>query len=142
MVSGPGVVAGGASDALVNSTDMFTTIMEMAKIDPRTTVPKDVVIDSVSFLPYLSAPNAPSIRKWLYADVFDAGEPVARGQYAIRNDRYKLVVSNGQEELFDVIADRSETTNLLAGTLTPAQREAHTSLRTEVDALHASEKAN
>jgi arylsulfatase A-like enzyme len=140
IVAGPGVARNRASDALVNSVDMFATIIEMAKIDPGTAVPADDVIDSVSFLPYLSAPDKPSIRDWIYADTFTAEQGVEGGQYAIRNDRYKLVVHNGQEELYDLKSDRSEKNNLLTGTLTQAQQAAHAALRAQVDTLHASEK--
>jgi arylsulfatase A-like enzyme len=140
IVTGPGVAKNRASDALVNSVDMFATIMEMTKIDPRTAVPRDDVIDAVSFLPYLSAPDKRSLRSWIYADTFSPEQGVEGGQYAIRNDRYKLVVRAGEEELFDLASDRSEKNNLLAATLTPEQQKAHAALRAQVDALHASEK--
>jgi arylsulfatase A-like enzyme len=142
IVSGPGVVRNQSSDALVNSTDLFATIMELATIDPATTIPKNVSVDSVSFLPLLAAPETPSPRDWIYADVFSSDQGVERGNFAIRNDRYKLVVIDGQEELYDLATDRSERSNLLAGTPTPEQRAAHAALRAQVDSLHASEKTN
>jgi arylsulfatase A-like enzyme len=142
IVTGPSVARNRASDALVNSTDLFATIMELATIDPATTIPKDVVVDSVSFLPLLSAPETPSRRDWLYADVFSVDQGIEHGNYAIRNERYKLVVIDGREELYDLATDRSETTDLLAGTLTAEQQAAHAALRAQVDALHASEMSH
>lgn len=49
IVTGPGVERNAVSDALVNSTDMFYTIMEMAGVDPEETVPEGITTDSVSF---------------------------------------------------------------------------------------------
>jgi arylsulfatase A-like enzyme len=138
MVTGPGVPTNRSSNALVNSADMFATIMEMARI-PRTTVPPGPAVDSVSFLPYLSQPDRTSIRQWVYADTFGPPEGFQGGQYAIRNDTHKLVVRAGTEEFYDVANDRSEARNLLGGTLTPEQERALASLRTQVSALHASE---
>jgi arylsulfatase A-like enzyme len=138
IVTGPGVPANRASTALVNSADMFATIMEMARI-PRSTVPRGPAVDSVSFFPYLSQPDRLPVRQWIYADTFGPAEGYLGGQYAIRNETYKLVVRAGQEELFDIANDAAEARNLLVGTLTPAQQAAYVSLRSQVNALHASE---
>ena len=138
IVTGPGVPANRASNALVNSADMFATIMEMAGI-PRTAVPSGPVVDSVSFFPYLSQPDRAPIRQWIYADVFTPRQGLTGGQYAIRNESYKLLVRAGHEEFYDVAKDRSETRNLLGGTLTREQQTALDSLRRQVNALHASE---
>lgn len=147
IVTGPGVAGNHASNALVNSVDMFATIMEMAGIEPAGTVPSGVVVDSVSFLPYLSRPDRPSIRQWIYADVFSGGQGLREGkfrggQYAIRNATHKLVVNAGKEEFYEVARDRSEARNLLDGALTPEQQAAYTSLRSQVDRLHASRQTS
>lgn len=139
IVAGPGVARDRASNALVNSADMFATVMDMAGIVPRTTVPSGPVVDSVSFLPYLSQPDRRSIRQWIYADTFGPDEGVRGGQYAIRGETYKLVVRAGQEEFYDVAADRSESRNLLGGTLTREQQRGYDVLRGQATALHASE---
>ena len=139
IVTGPGVPVNRASNALVNSADMFATIMEMARI-PRSTAPAGSAVDSVSFFPYLSQPDRASIRQWVYADTFGPEEGYKGGQYAIRNDAYKLVVRAGREEFYDVGTDRSEAHNLLGGTMTPEQQRAHASLRSQVNALHASDQ--
>jgi arylsulfatase A-like enzyme len=139
IITGPAVAHDRVSGALVNSTDLFSTILDMAGIDTQTTVPKTVTLDSVSIFQALSAPEAPSRRTWIYADNFSPNEGIEHGRYAIRGERYKLIVSNGQEELYDLSNDRAEQHNLLAGTLTPEQKRADETLRAEVDALHASE---
>lgn len=139
MVSGPGVARNGESNALVNSADMFATILDMARI-PRSTAPAGSAVDSVSFFPYLAQPGMPSIRTWVYADTFTPVQGYKGGQYAIRNDTYKLLVRARQEEFYDVATDRAEAHNLLKGTLTPAQQKAYTALRSQLTALHASEE--
>ena len=49
IITGPDIESGGVSEALVNSTDLFATIMEMAGVDPDEVVPDEVTHDSVSF---------------------------------------------------------------------------------------------
>jgi arylsulfatase A-like enzyme len=139
IISGPGVVAGRSTPALANSTDLFATVMQMASIDPATTVPASIQTDAVSLMPYFATPDRESIRDWIYADVFGPRQGVSGGQYAIRGQRYKLVVRNGNEEFYDLALDRSETTNLLDGALEPDQRAALEYLRNAVNELHASE---
>ena len=73
IVTGPGIERGGVSEALVNSTDLFATIMEMAGVDPDEAVPDELTHDSVSFFAALSNPDAPSRREWIYADEFFGG---------------------------------------------------------------------
>ena len=47
IVSGPGVVAGGVSEALINSADLYATILEMAETDVAEAVPAGVNQDSL-----------------------------------------------------------------------------------------------
>ena len=138
IVTGPGVAVNRASNALVNSADMFATIMEMARI-PRSTVPAGAGVDSVSFFPYLSQPDRTPVRQWVYADTFGPQEGFMGGQYAIRNATYKLYVRAGQEEFFEIAKDIAEAHNLLGGTLTREQKLGYDSLRAQLTALHASE---
>ena len=113
IVTGPSVARGGVSEALVNTTDLFVTIMEMAGIDPEEAIPGEVTHDSVSFFPVLSDPDAPTGREWLYADYFAGGLPgVADGDYAMRDERYKLLRFRGAEELSDHEEDPGEWANL------------------------------
>ena len=141
IVAGPGVAQGAASEVLVNSTDLFATVMEMAGIDPAETVPDDVVHDSVSFLYALSDPEAPSRRDWLYADRFNGSFPdVARGDYAMRDQRYKVVRFRGAEEFYDLREDPYENVNLLTGELSPEEEAAYHSLNERIRTLHSSER--
>ena len=139
FVTGPGVV-NGSTDALVNSTDMFMTIMELAGIDVNETLPQNLEHDSVSFLPYLSDPSTESIRDFAYVDVFAgnfAGIPDAN--FAIRNGQYKLLRHDGNFEFYDLSADPWEHSNLLeVGELSDEQQAQHDALLAQVTELRAS----
>ncbi|MDD9999834.1 MAG: carboxymuconolactone decarboxylase family protein, partial [Rhodospirillaceae bacterium] len=129
------------SEVLVNSTDLFATVMDMAGIDPAESVPDEVTHDSVSFLYALSDPEASSRRDWLYADRFNGSFPdVARGDYAMRDQRYKVVRFRGEEEFYDLREDPYENANLLTGELSPEEQAAHLSLSEQIRTLHGSER--
>ena len=139
LVTGPGVARGATSDALVNSTDLFATILEMAGIDVGEVVPAGIKLDSVSLFPYLADPDRESIREWVYAGAFMTDLGVGSGEFTMRNDRYKLLVDEGIEHFFDLQADPYEHNDLLAGDLSDEQREQYEQLKAQTDALHASE---
>jgi arylsulfatase B len=128
FVTGPGVVAG-VSKALVNSTDMFLTIMEMAGIDAADTVPEQVELDSISFIPYLNDPEAESLRTFAYADRFlgnFAGIPDA--QYAVRNQEFKLVNEDDGLEFYNLLEDPFEENDLLQSDLSEHEQASYDEL--------------
>ena len=138
IVTGPGVQRGAVSEALVNSTDLFVTIMEMAGIVPAETIPAGVIHDSVSFLDTLSDPAA-SPRDWVFADEFFGGfEGVETADYAMRDERYKLMRFDGVEEFYDLQADPYEHHDLLGGELTLEQRAVYVALKAKVEMLRGS----
>ena len=140
IVSGPGVQRDAVSDALVNSTDLFNTILEMAGIDPEEAVPDGITTDSVSFLSALSDPGAPSKRQWIFADAFRGDQ--GRGErafYAMRNEQFKLLNFRGSVEFYDLLADPFESNDLLSGELSTEQRVAYETLQAEITRLRSSE---
>ena len=140
IVTGPGVARGGVSEALVNSTDLFATIMEMAGIDPEEAVPDEVTHDSISFFSALSDSDAPTGREWLYADYFIGGfAGVADGDYAMRDDRYKLLRHHGAVEFYDLERDPYEHDNLLTGDLSAEEDAAYRSLGQRIQELRSSD---
>ena len=140
IITGPGIEPGTVPDALVNASDLFVTIMEMAGIDAQETVPEDVTHDSISFMPVLADADAPSPRDWLYADLFFGGfAGVETADYAMRNERYKLLRFWGEEEFYDLQNDPYEYENLLSGDLTTAERVEYEKLREQITELRASE---
>lgn len=62
-VAGPGVCS-----SLVNTSDVFATVAELAGVDLAATLPGHV-LDSVSFAPCLAQPTL-SLRPWTYAGFF------------------------------------------------------------------------
>jgi arylsulfatase A-like enzyme len=140
LVSGPGVIQGIASDALVNSTDLFATILQMAGIEMTEVVPEGVTTDSVSFLPALSNPDTASEREWVYVDAFrNSASGRDEADYAMRDVRFKLLRFQGEVEFYDLQQDPYERNNLLAGELSVDQQSAYERLQTQLAQLRESE---
>jgi len=140
IVSGPGVERGAVSEALVNSTDLFATILEMAEVDPVDAVPSGVQLDSTSFFAHLSRPELPSARDWVFADVFSGGfQGIAGADYAMRNTRYKLMRHQGTEEFYDLVEDPYEHDNLLDSDLSADEQLQYEWLRAQIHALRESD---
>ena len=138
IVAGPGVAVGAESAALVDSSDLFATIADIAG------APHDTATDSVSFLPHLLDPSRPSTRPWVYAEFFDANGwgPYLRNDRTVRDTRHKLLRFHlpwshaYREEFYDLVADPWEHTNLLLGVLTPEQQSALDGLRQALSELY------
>jgi arylsulfatase A-like enzyme len=140
IVTGPGVEPGRISEALVNSTDLFATIIEMAGIDPAVVVPENVTHDSLSFLPVLLEADEASRREWLYADEFFGGfDGVETADYAMRNARYKLLRFEGEEEFYDLQTDPYEYEDLLSRGLSSQERVEYETLKAQIAELRSSE---
>ena len=121
VIAGPGVTrAGEREEALVNGTDLFTTIVELT----GQSLPS--YHDSRSLVPMLSQSGL-SVRSCLYTDVSQA----VIGS-AIRNERWKLIsLDNGQERFFDLLNDPWEASNLLLLPLGPEAELAYIGLNAE-----------
>ena len=100
FISGAGISrAGDREDALVNHTDIFATIAELAGADLA------AYNDGQSFADLLSDPNADA-REFVFTEY--------SGGWAIRNDQFKLIESSdGEQDLYDLIADPAEQSDLL-----------------------------
>lgn len=73
IASGHRVTGRGRCASLVNTTDLFATVAELAGVDLAATLP-DVTLDSRSFAPCLADPRE-RVRRWIYADVFTPNGP-------------------------------------------------------------------
>ena len=117
FVSGPGVTRTGEREsALINNTDMFTTIAQLAGSSVAE------LHDSRSFINLLSAPSTDT-RDFIYSESGNA--------FAVRGPRYKLVqTAAGAQTLFDLQSDPQENSDLIASgadvsaILAPLQAEA------------------
>jgi arylsulfatase A-like enzyme len=69
LVAGAGVVSPGrTASALVNTVDLFPTILRLAGIDPSAVVPDGTKTDGVSLMPYIGNRAHPNPRRWAYAE--------------------------------------------------------------------------
>ncbi len=144
IVAGKGVTRHGVREqALVNSTDLFATIANIAGIQTRDAVswPED----SVSFAPLLAGSAGPH-RQYAYSELFgspgggNSGRARQLEGHTIRDGRWKYMNTvGGGEELFDLAADPYEQNDLLASGELPVEAAgALTDLRNEIARLLAS----
>lgn len=113
------VPASSRCDRLTCLTDLLATCADLTSHP----LPADAGQDSISFLPQLQNPDAPASRKSIVHHSIT-------GQFSIRQDRWKLVLCPGsggwslpdrdvpesapRMQLYDMVADPSEQTNLLS----------------------------
>ena len=117
--------------------------MEMAGIDPQETVPGHVLLDSVSFVPYLSNPAHESIRSFTYSDSFSGNfDGVEGANFAIRNAEFKLLRNNGPIEFYNLLDDPYEQRNLLDEKLNEHERSQYEALDALVTELRAGDPAH
>lgn len=116
VIAVPAVTEPGAECAgLVNTTDLFSTILDLA----GARIPEELrPADSVSLVPYLGAPSRPSLRNRVYAESFTPnglGTPETSHR-AIRGERFKLIRTRDnpdEDQLYDLWRDPFETVDLL-----------------------------
>jgi hypothetical protein len=113
---------GGESRALVQATDLFATILEVAGVAGSAR-------DSKSIVPYLSNPAREPIRRTVYSEGFyPNGGPIdpATHRRTARDARYKLLRQPGLgDQLYDLDADPFESAPLPLLQLTAAQQSAY-----------------
>ncbi len=99
LVNGPGqVLAGKVSDELIDFSDVFPTLLDLAGARP----PKDVVIDGRSFVwAFTGRPRTGPARDWIYSQLGP--------KRVIRDKRFKMYWDG---RLYDLIADPAERLDL------------------------------
>lgn len=135
IVAGPGVARGATTEALVHVVDLLPTIAEWTGVDPAVT---GRPIDGVSFAPVLRDPTSRGARTFVYTEHFGpAGPPPYRGEgFAVRDDRYKLVVERGQELFFDLQGSTTDGRAIEVTSLQGEERERYLRLKAELDRVH------
>jgi hypothetical protein len=138
-VSVPLIVAGQAvsaasrgrqTTALVQATDVFATVLEIAGAAGSAR-------DSISLVPYLNDARRASLRPWAYTERFlPNGGPIDPLEYnrAARDARYKLVRNGTRpDELYDLIFDPFEQVPLDLAELGPGAQLSYARLRSAFD---------
>ncbi len=127
IVSGKGVSRIGVRDTnLINSTDLFTTIAQIAGINVNE------YENSKSFYPLLTQATSNN-RTFNYSEVLN-DSPTKSG-YTIRDNTYKLLVlDNGTERFYNLNQDPYETNNL-TNNLTNEEQVAYNNLKSEVNLI-------
>ncbi|MGE3739533.1 MAG: sulfatase-like hydrolase/transferase [Geminicoccaceae bacterium] len=141
IVAGSGLKKPGRKlTQLVNTVDIYPTVLQLAGIDPATVL-AGRKIDGVSFLRYIDNSSGAAIRPYAFAEKFDLlwNE---KTEYAIRDPRYKLIERVADlkwpaREFFDLKKDPYEKKNLLKKKLTNAQKKKLNKLNSELDKLIA-----
>ncbi len=133
LIAGPGIVnPGRSSDALVNTVDVFATVLELIGDTAwKSQLPLATSIDSKSLLPILMNQSAP-IRDWAFCEIFRQLPDIGDGK-AIRNLTYKLIkFDSGIEEFYNLSTDPNENVNLLSSSLNSTEQMNYTFLCNEL----------
>jgi arylsulfatase A-like enzyme len=125
VVAGAGVTRRGREDDLFVTTDLYATILNLAG------VPVSRVNNSFSFTPLLRDEAATNGRTHSFSEISTG---TTQRSYAIKDKRFKLLSTNGQWELYDLVADREEQTNLISS---GAHAAVLATLQAEIAALRA-----
>ena len=130
IIAGPKVKgANRSTDAVVSTVDLYATILELAGINLAATLPTDLVFDSQSFLPILTDTNYVPPEHYVLAENFNANLPDELAGRAVRNRQFKLILfNNGVQEMYDLLSDPYEHSNLLSGWLTLPQQTNYVAL--------------
>lgn len=123
IVAGGGVTRRGREDDLFVTTDIYATVLELAG------VPVSQVNNSYSFKPLLDNAAATNGRTHSFTEVSSG---TSQRRYAIKDKRYKLVANLQERELYDLVADPLESTNLYTS---PEHAAALASLQEEIAVL-------
>ncbi len=118
IIAGPSVEnQGRVSDALVNTTDIFTTVLELFQYNNWISqIPSSKPVDSKSLMPIIKNLGT-QVRPWAFCEIFKA-IPDSVDAKAMRNVEYKLIrFDYGAEEFYNLITDPEETFNLLTAPL-------------------------
>jgi len=121
FISGKGVTRTGIENNLIDVTDLFSTIAEVAGVKATE------IHDSKSFKSLFLSNS--TIRNYQYSEIKDDNNDM----WAISNGKYKLIVNaTGDKQLFYLTTDPYESSNLLDGNLTPEQSSAMVALETQL----------
>ena len=118
IISGPSVVnPGRVSSELVNTVDLFSTILELfGDTTWSANIPLNKPVDSKSIMSVILNQTS-SVRPWAFTEIFKMTPDSSDGK-AMRNMEFKLLnFDDGHQEFYKLANDSLELNNLLTGTL-------------------------
>lgn len=136
IVSGPSVVnPGRISSALLNTTDIFATVIEMFGYSQwKQNIPSNKPVDSKSILPIIKN-QSNSIRSWSFSEIFKLTTDSSDGK-SMQTLNYKLIrFDYGKEEFYCLKSDPQESLNLLTQNLDTSQYNAYVYLCNQMTSL-------
>jgi len=129
IVAGAGVTRRGREDDLFVTTDIYASVLGLAGVDVSH------VNDSYSFTPLLDDETATNGRTHSFTETSNGTN---QRTYAIKDKRFKLLSTTARQwELYDLVADPSETTNLYTSA---AHAAVLSTLKAEIASLAADAK--
>jgi len=134
VIAGPGVTRTGRNTHLISSPDIFATIADVAGV-PLT---NNSINNSHSLVPLLSSNQATTGRKYSFTELC-ANTGTGMKQFAIRDQRYKLLYTADSWQMFDLVNDPWETTDLYAN---PQHASARSTLLGELKTLRMKAATN
>ena len=143
FIAGPAVESPGrVSDALVNTTDLFATILELAGFDHwPTAIPPDKPVDAKSLLPILKNQST-AVRDWNFSEQFMTVSGPNDGK-TIRDIHYKLLhFDDGHQAFYHLTDDPLEQNDLLTQPLTNEATDHYVYLCTELSQLIGTNTCN
>jgi arylsulfatase B len=123
FVSGKGVDRVGTDNQLLNGTDLFATIAQIAGVNVNE------YQDSKSFKSLFT--QTKSIRNYQYSELKDGVEE----SWTISNGTYKLLIKNSAPEMYNLTADPYENMDLLKGDLSVTEQNAKIELESELSKI-------
>jgi hypothetical protein len=136
IISGPTVVNPNRSTtAIVNTQDLFATILELMKVSNWTTqISASKPVDSKSLMPIIKN-QSNKVRDWTFTEVFKFTPTTGDGK-AMRDSDYKLLdFDNGTQKFYNLTLDPQEAKDLLPGTLSAIDKQHYAYLCDEMSKL-------
>jgi arylsulfatase B len=109
VVAGPGVSRKGREPQIIAAADIYATIAELSGV-PLT---NHAINNSYSVVPLLSSNPAATGRKYSFTELC-TNTGTGTKQFAIRDQRYKVLYNGTAWEMYDLQTDPWETTNILS----------------------------
>lgn len=124
FISGKGISRTGSDNNLVTSTDLFSTIAQIAGVSVS------AIHDSKSFKSLFG--QASTIREYQYSELNDG----VSDRWTISNGVYKLMIDPDQgEEMYNLLVDSYETNDLLTRVLSTTEQAAKIELEIALDSI-------